>query len=244
MRCPHCGYQWESRIPSPKECPRCKARLNYFVAGAPEKRKGGVRIRVTPRTWGTVAVIIIVAGIGAYALWPREAPAVGPEWRPVVSMTPGSVEPAVAGNSYIENIYLMKSTAAGYTYDLTTNLSGHENLLAVYTREMAAADTPLDIAYNTKFDIVVAVKAHDDNLANIVRENVKVEFAVTSIAGALKRDGVGIGAFAENSDDTDEYQFGLTATYIQLNALKGTWDNFELTAGSSFNFSVKLWCWG
>lgn len=27
-RCPHCGYEWEPRVSKPKECPRCKRRLD------------------------------------------------------------------------------------------------------------------------------------------------------------------------------------------------------------------------
>ena len=29
MICPKCSYEWESRKPNPKACPRCKARLDY-----------------------------------------------------------------------------------------------------------------------------------------------------------------------------------------------------------------------
>jgi len=28
MRCPRCGYEWEPKIHRPKECPRCKQRLD------------------------------------------------------------------------------------------------------------------------------------------------------------------------------------------------------------------------
>ncbi len=27
--CPKCCYNWESRKPEPRECPRCKTRLDY-----------------------------------------------------------------------------------------------------------------------------------------------------------------------------------------------------------------------
>jgi len=27
-KCPRCGYEWESKVPRPKECPRCKQRLD------------------------------------------------------------------------------------------------------------------------------------------------------------------------------------------------------------------------
>lgn len=29
MRCPRCGYRWEPKVPKPKECPRCKCRLDW-----------------------------------------------------------------------------------------------------------------------------------------------------------------------------------------------------------------------
>ena len=35
MRCPRCGYKWEAKIPKPKECPRCKGRLDFGL-----KKKG------------------------------------------------------------------------------------------------------------------------------------------------------------------------------------------------------------
>tara|TARA_Y100000034_G_C6896803_1_gene413643 strand:+ start:1872 stop:1994 length:123 start_codon:yes stop_codon:yes gene_type:complete len=28
-KCHHCGYKWESRKDKPKECPRCKRRIDY-----------------------------------------------------------------------------------------------------------------------------------------------------------------------------------------------------------------------
>ena len=28
IKCWRCGYQWDSRKKQPKECPRCKARLD------------------------------------------------------------------------------------------------------------------------------------------------------------------------------------------------------------------------
>lgn len=28
MNCTKCTYEWESRVSNPKECPRCKSRLD------------------------------------------------------------------------------------------------------------------------------------------------------------------------------------------------------------------------
>lgn len=29
MICTKCGYEWKPRVEKPKECPRCKARMDY-----------------------------------------------------------------------------------------------------------------------------------------------------------------------------------------------------------------------
>jgi len=29
MKCKNCEYEWENRKENPKECPRCKNRLDY-----------------------------------------------------------------------------------------------------------------------------------------------------------------------------------------------------------------------
>ena len=40
MRCPHCGYEWEPRVASPKRCPRC----GYWLVGWERHgREGGRR---------------------------------------------------------------------------------------------------------------------------------------------------------------------------------------------------------
>jgi len=28
-KCPYCGYVWTPRVANPKECPRCKRRIDY-----------------------------------------------------------------------------------------------------------------------------------------------------------------------------------------------------------------------
>jgi len=30
IKCPKCGYVWNSRVPYPKACPECKVRLGWF----------------------------------------------------------------------------------------------------------------------------------------------------------------------------------------------------------------------
>lgn len=238
MKCPRCGYEWESRIPNPKECPRCKQRMDYV--GALEIKKGGVK-KVTTRTWGAIALIIVVAaglGIYAWAPWAEVTPVtpVTPAWSSVVF----GAAPAKSG---IENIYIMKSKQEPnpVTYDIGTDLSGHENILAVITESGQTGNIP----YFKNFDVVIAVKAHDDNLAYVQKENVKVEFGTTSVTGTLKRDGAAITSIAlENTADADEFVFVTATDYIRLNALTTNWDNLWLDAGAKFDFSAKLWCWG
>lgn len=31
MICHKCGYEWKSRAVSPKACPRCKTRLDFYI---------------------------------------------------------------------------------------------------------------------------------------------------------------------------------------------------------------------
>lgn len=30
-KCEKCTYEWESRVETPKACPRCKTRLDYLL---------------------------------------------------------------------------------------------------------------------------------------------------------------------------------------------------------------------
>ena len=43
MRCPRCGYEWEPKIHRPKECPRCKQRLDSEL-----RRARGTKPRAVP----------------------------------------------------------------------------------------------------------------------------------------------------------------------------------------------------
>jgi len=231
MKCPKCDYEWESRILNPKECPRCKQRLDYFVAGAPEKRKGGVRIRATPRTWGTVAAILIVAVIVAWAITrpqPTKPASIGIGGGVVVY----GAAPVKSG---IENIYILKSG-----YDNRLNLSPQTAYhLAVITGPGQTVNIPYDVA----FDIVIAYKAHGDNLGYLRLDNAQIEWKVS-------------GAYTvslENIPDAREIIFENTTAigtkvkgtdnYMRVNvvAAKG----WTLLGGQSVTLDpVTLWIWG
>lgn len=102
MRCPRCGYEWKPRVPNPRECPRCKARLDYpskrLRAPAPipevkeikEIKRKEVRKGMSQKLpWVAAAIIIIgVAAVGAWALS-----------RPTVPPTPSTPAPGVPGTS-------------------------------------------------------------------------------------------------------------------------------------------------
>jgi hypothetical protein len=78
MRCPRCGYDWKPRVPNPRECPRCKIRLDYppkvlrapRPPASPEMKRMEVRKGMAQRLpWVAAAiVIIVVAALGAWVL--------------------------------------------------------------------------------------------------------------------------------------------------------------------------------
>lgn len=131
--------------------------------------------------------------------------------------------------SGIENIYIVKITQVAWDIDFGTL---NENVLGVITASTGSCDVP----YETAFAIVVAVKGHDENMAYVVKENLKVELTA----------GGSFEIAAENSADANEYVFAESAgVYIRVNAV---WDNatvgYKIPAGGSVSLtSVKQWCW-
>jgi hypothetical protein len=226
VRCPRCSYEWEPRKKNPKECPRCKVRLDW--AGAPEPK---TERRLLMKGWkvGLSAVVILAMLATAWLYWPT-APKSRAEAGTV--LVPKSVVLGAAPTgSGIENIYIVKAThAAGWNIDFGL---GNENILGVITSSGGSANIP----YETPFVIVVAVKGTKDNMAYLVKENLMVELAAS-------------GSFTiaqENSPDSREYVFATDgSTYIRVNAI---WDNagsgYKLPAGGSVTLNpVRLWCWG
>jgi len=133
--------------------------------------------------------------------------------------------------SGIENIYIMDNAhASGFAQDL----SGNENILGVITQDGGSCTIP----YETYFTIVPAVKADDDNMAYVQKENTKVELAAS-------------GAFSiaqENSTDANEVIFDGSegGTYIRYNVTQ--WDNngkgYKLRAGDNITIDpCRLWTW-
>jgi hypothetical protein len=238
MKCPRCGYEWEPKIPQPKECPRCKGRLDYRVGpvGAPriKMEKKEVRKKMTGKLPWLAVAIILVAAVGAWAVF-GGAPAAPPAGAATITAIAGQGTVFAAGipagtASGIENVYIIATGA----YVDTENLSGDPDILGVIT----ASGGSVNIPYETAFDIVVAVKAGTDNMAYAVLENMNVSIAVSGSFTITEENATNKSLF-ENSG------YGTTNGWIRVNAI---WDNgnagYTLPAGGSITINpIKLWGW-
>lgn len=241
MKCPRCGYEWKPKIPQPKECPRCKGRMDYLgVMGVPKIKKGGEKEMTSKLPWATVAVIIVVAAIGVWALYGTPAGEVTPPGQPATINVPTAPGIAFAKGiptySGIENIYIMQHKTNSYSN--TENLREHENLQVYQGNKAVIEDTgqPAEnVPYENLFDIVVAVKGHTDNMAYVVKENMYVRVVIT-------------GAF---SDDVSSLTTGAryvfqdgTPTFIRVNHV---FDNggsgYKLKAGENISLTVTYYCY-
>ncbi|MFQ6130367.1 MAG: hypothetical protein ACE5OT_06175 [Candidatus Hadarchaeaceae archaeon] len=209
--------------------------MDYLGAvGAPRIKKGGEKEMTSKLPWATVAVIIIVAAIGAWAIF-GGAPAAPPAGTATITAIAGQGTVFAAGvppgtASGIENVYIIATGA----YVDTGNLSGDPDILGVIT----ASGGSVNIPYETAFDIVVAVKAGTDNMAYAVLENMNVSIAVSGSFTITEENATNKSLF-ENSG------YGTTTGWIRVNAI---WDNanagYTLPAGGSITIGpIKLWGW-
>ncbi len=230
VTCPSCGYKThrsgeETVVPRPE------------VRGTTSTEV----IKVTSKTpwFATAAAVIMAAAIGAWALWPTGTP-VTPSYATVSAIAgPGTVfTGGVPSASGIENVYIIATSGLD---DDNENVSGDPDILGVIEADSGSTNIP----YETAFTIVVAVKAHSDNLAYVVRENMKVELT-------------GSGSFtisAENAGDSanshlaaepfDNSGYGTTSGWLRINAV---WDNggtgYRLPAGGTLSLDpIRLWGW-
>ncbi len=240
MKCPRCGYEWKSKISQPKECPRCKGRMDYLGAvGVHKIKKGGEKEMTSKLPWATVAVIIIVAAIGAWALYGTPAGEVPPiVGQPATISVPTAGGIAFAGgiptDSGIENIYIMQHGL----FENTENLTSHENLQTYSGNTAVIEDTGQaaeNVPYENLFDIVVAVKGHTDNMAYVNKENMYVRIVISN-------------AFSDDESTVTtgkryDFEDG-TPTFIRTNHLFDNDGNgYRLGAGDNIALTVTYYCY-
>jgi len=242
MKCPRCGYEWKPKISQPKECPRCKGRMDYLGAvGVHKIKKGGEKEMTSKLPWATVAVIIVVAAIGAWALYGTPAgevpPPVGQPATISVPTAPGiAFADGVPTYSGIENVYIMQHGL----FENTADLSDHENLQTYNSNtaviEQDGAD-PENVPYENYFDIVVAVKGHTDNMAYVIKENMYVRLVITN---AFSDDETTLSTEKRYVFDND---VGPT-DWIEVNHLFDNDGNgYKLGAGENIDLTVYYYCY-
>ena len=239
MKCPRCGYEWKPKISQPKECPRCKGRMDYLGAvGVPKIKKGGEKEMTSKLPWATVAVIIVIAAIGAWALYGAPAGEVTPPGQPATISVPTAAGLAFAGgiptDSGIENVYIMQHGL----FENDVDLSEHENLQVYQGNTAVIEDNGLpaeNVPYENYFDIVVAVKGHIDNMAYVVKENMYVRVVISN---AFSGDETTLSTgkrtvFAESA-----------GTWIRVNHLFDNDGNgYKLGAGENIDLTVEYYCY-
>lgn len=259
MKCPRCEYEWESKTLRPKECPRCKGRLDYQpgVVGAPKTwKKKEVRKEMTSKLpWATAATIIVVAAVGA-SLW--LLPAAEEGVTPTPTPAPGAWTQFVLAwptdNSGLENVYFMNGDNFGD--DNEDNIEDtHENIIigkggsvGVIMRNPAAyggADNAFtdNLNYNDNFYFIVRALVHQDNVANTQCENIKIRLTTAGAWSIAEADENRTGdTGADNLWIVTGSSEG--STDIQVN---GIWDNdgngYQLLAGDNITVTVRLYLW-
>jgi hypothetical protein len=190
MRCPRCGYEWRPKVPNPKECPRCKGRLDYRVPPSPRLPTPGTSQKIkevsekmaTKRLpWIAAAVVIVVAvGLGSWVLLQPTATTmatvtVGGPWSAVTSPSGwGALSSSIAvgllqgnyGDFGIENIFIMihgSWTPGSAPETWVKNENYYENI--------SENGRTVNIPYERRFDILVVYKIRGDNVAYMRFEN-------------------------------------------------------------------------
>ncbi len=188
--------------------------------------------------WTTAAILIVAAvAVGTWAVF--GVPPAEEEEQPPTPPSPGyasitgtlgpaTVFGAAKENSCIENIYIV-----AHGTSVADNLSGCENTIS-------SSGGSVSIAWDTSFDIVVAVTCHDDNMGQLL-----VTYMCVELTGATDSGDWSISV--ENSTTSTETIFETSAgNYIRVNAV---WDNnnngYQLKADDNLTLDpIKLFCRG
>lgn len=217
--------------------------------------KKEVRKEMTSRLPWVAAVLIIVAAVGAWAIY-GGTPAAQPT--PTPTPTPGKAATisvggsnvvftgAIPAESGIENIYIMRHKVSGEEdgYDNTENLGGttiHENMIQSDNATPAvlqASAYSVEIPYDNYFDIIVAFKIHSSQCNDVTQlDNF---YIAMNASGAITIDN-------ENSSSTTMFSVDNStdagATWGRFNAVYNNGGvGYSLSVGSNFSIdNVMLW---
>ena len=199
--------------------------------GAPEiGKKRGDKEMVSKLPWAAAVIIIVAAGLGAWAIF-GGAPTAPTEPATITGIAgPGTVFGAgIPPYSGIENVYIV---ASGQDYSENFSGLGTDNVLATLTDN----DQTVNIPYLTDFAIVVAGKGHDENMAYVQVENMYVYINIT-----------GTFSGTDNTNITgNRTVFGDgTPTYIRVNHYFDNGGNYyQLPAGGSITLDpISYYTW-
>jgi DNA-directed RNA polymerase subunit RPC12/RpoP len=251
MRCSRCGYEWTPKVPSPKECPRCKVRLDYKVQAPPgtpvEKKMEVVKRMPSKLPWLATAVIIVVAvGLVGVFLWPSTVHG----WNCLTTAggpLPGTVALGLLTGGYgdygIENIFIMK---AGQ-YTLSDNPANWVKGTHYY-ENISYNNQTVNIPYEENFDIVVVVRIRGDNVAYLTWDNVYTWMHITG-AFETTENSLQTSDWARSTWYDNTAPIGAVGKYNQSAYLRYWYqldngaNHFKLAAGASINFTENLYSW-
>ncbi|MEM0358480.1 MAG: hypothetical protein QXG22_00495 [Candidatus Hadarchaeales archaeon] len=263
MRCPRCGYEWKPKVPNPKECPRCKVRLDYkphttLPQGAPQKIKEVREGMARKLPWVAAAVVIVVAvGLGSW-LWLQPA-AVTPGWNAMVNVS-GPLSGPIAvgllsgpyGDFGIENIFIMvhanQSQWKGKAPEEwgTTYGSDSDNYYAVISQNNQTVNIP----YERRFDILVVYRIRGDNVAYMRYENTYEYITITGTFPA-EENRLRSQTDWETSDlwHTENVTYGAVgkdypSSWMRIyNFIDNHGNGFILPAGGSITINLTIYTW-
>jgi|GEM_PF-832063 len=269
MRCPRCGYEWNPRVQNPKECPRCKGRLDFVpgpLARAPIKKMEVERRMAQWKQVTAAVVILIVAGLAGWALSLQPA-ITGPGMVSLISGTlvssDGTVLLGFTGdvpeNSGIENVLIcdnLAPTEANFGVHISAEENPDKLLDGATDAIITSSGDNATIPYEYPFTIVMVCKVKADASYTGNKQTAKLVAYVNkdNMYGYLSYSGALSGT--ENTQDTgyefafdnnvpwtqsDDYSTG----YARVNCVfNNGGSGFTLPAGGTLSLdTIALYIW-
>jgi len=237
IKCHKCGYEWDtSSSMGMVTCPSCGYKTpkgeggkmdSPDIGNVNDEDLGEVKFLKTKYLGVIVLVVALVAGVLFVGINEQNTE------NPADSDEPATMEWAKAAGepteSGIENIVFLRN-GSGYT--LSSNLSDNSggNVLAVLNSD----GDSVNIDYDETFDIVVQAKGHNNQMAYVQVENLKVQVEATG----------DLSIPVENTADSDETVFdSTTGDYIRVNAQTANMIGLSVAPGASWSINVDLYTW-